>query len=579
MRKSWIFLSILVVVIACLMGSNVKAASDFDLNSIDFDAVLNQDGSMDVTETWNIEVNSLTNTLFKTFNIDKSKYSGISNVRVYEVNKDGTNNDFTETYQEVLHVDKNCYYALVNSSGKFEIAWGINERNGAKTYKINYKVEDCVKKYNDISELYWQFIGKDFEINIDKVTGTIHIPNEGNDIQSIRAWAHGPLNGDISIKSSDEVSFSLEYFDAGSYVEARLAMPNEAFPEITNVLNTDRLDTIITEETNLANEANRAREEMIAQREQDEKNEAIFNWALTILGVALSIIFLFKINKNDIELKANPVLKPEEPSKYYRDIPRNNATPAETAFLYYFNSNKLEGNYAKVLSATILDLALKEFVTFERVQTNNKKEQIIVKVARRDNSELKEDEKEIHELLKRIQGENNGFNMKEMEKYAKKHYEIFLGKLDKLPEIVKKQAQFEDIYSKNIEMKGNSWGIKAFLYMLSLAFGIFLFAMPISIAIPLILILTSGTCLVQSVIMASRLNGLIQKGVNEKEALNGLKRYMEDYSMIDDREVPELVIWERYLVYATVFGIADKVLKQLKVQYPELADGTYTNGA
>ena len=51
-------------------------------------------------------------------------------------------------------------------------------------------------------------------------------------------------------------------------------------------------------------------------------------------------------------------------------------------------------NYAKVLSATILDLALKEFVTFERVQTNNKKEQIIVKVARRDNSELKEDEKE-----------------------------------------------------------------------------------------------------------------------------------------------------------------------------------------
>lgn len=47
---------------------------------------------------------------------------------------------------------------------------------------------------------------------------------------------------------------------------------------------------------------------------------------------------------------------------------------------------------------------------------------------------------------------------------------------------------------------------------------------------------------------------------------------MEDFSYLNEKEVPELVLWEKYLVFATAFGIAEKVLKQLKVKYPELND-------
>ena len=55
--------------------------------------------------------------------------------------------------------------------------------------------------------------------------------------------------------------------------------------------------------------------------------------------------------------------------------------------------------------------------------------------------------------------------------------------------------------------------------------------------------------------------------------------------MLDRREVPELVIWEKDLVYATVFGVAEKVIKQLKIVYPNfdemmtanLATYTYMN--
>ena len=40
---------------------------------------------------------------------------------------------------------------------------------------------------------------------------------------------------------------------------------------------------------------------------------------------------------------------------------------------------------------------------------------------------------------------------------------------------------------------------------------------------------------------------------------------MQEYSQIKDREVPELIIWDKYLVYATLFGNAEQVLKQLKM--------------
>ena len=45
---------------------------------------------------------------------------------------------------------------------------------------------------------------------------------------------------------------------------------------------------------------------------------------------------------------------------------------------------------------------------------------------------------------------------------------------------------------------------------------------------------------------------------------------MEDFSLLNEKEIPAIEVWEHYLVYATVFGIADKVLKQLKTIYPNI---------
>ena len=68
-----------------------NASSNLHLNELAFDASINTDGSMNVTETWDIEIEE-TNTLFKTFKTDMSKYSDITNVQVSEITNGSARN-------------------------------------------------------------------------------------------------------------------------------------------------------------------------------------------------------------------------------------------------------------------------------------------------------------------------------------------------------------------------------------------------------------------------------------------------------------------------------------------------------
>ena len=49
----------------------------------------------------------------------------------------------------------------------------------------------------------------------------------------------------------------------------------------------------------------------------------------------------------------------------------------------------------------------------------------------------------------------------------------------------------------------------------------------------------------------------------------GLKHFLEDFTLIADKQIKELPLWDEYLVYATLFGIADKVCDNFAEVYPD----------
>ena len=49
----------------------------------------------------------------------------------------------------------------------------------------------------------------------------------------------------------------------------------------------------------------------------------------------------------------------------------------------------------------------------------------------------------------------------------------------------------------------------------------------------------------------------------------GLKKFLEDFTLANERHLSELGLWKDYLVYATLFGIADQVKADMKQINPE----------
>jgi uncharacterized membrane protein len=96
--------------------------------------------------------------------------------------------------------------------------------------------------------------------------------------------------------------------------------------------------------------------------------------------------------------------------------------------------------------------------------------------------------------------------------------------------------------------------------VLAFALGSFWGAVPIGVAVVLL-----------------ALSGLLRKrtaaGARKLAEVNGLAHFLEDFSRLpDESHAGDLILYERYLVYAVAFGVADQLVAALRVRFPQLED-------
>ena len=576
-----IFLILFFVLLFILIGNKSNASSsDLELNNLNFYAQILENGDMEVTERWDIYISN-TNTLFKTFKTDINKYTDITDVKVKEI-VNGERKEFNEISRYMYHVNKDNYYGLINDDGDFEIAWGVGLDNDSdrRVYEISYKVEDAIGKYTDYSQLYWQFVGEDFEIDAKKITGTIILPNEVNNKEEIRVWGHtAGLNGEIYATDNDKIEFTIDDFKAGTYVEIRTLFPNYILnEEVKREYNHEILGTVLDEEEEWANEANRIR---------GRRNLLVVLYYLVV--IIISILLIINIIKKIKLIATRKLIKPSQEITYFREIPREDASPGEAVYLLRKAKGKLQSNdIGKIFSATILSFSLKKLIEVEEKQNEKGKEEIYIKLKDKEGIlNLKnKDEKAVGEFLISAFGgrENTEISVKELEKFIKKssptnilniQQRIGSGFNRKLIElkIIDKEAK------SNYENESGKQAVKISLILMVICLGILIIeklgdlAIIGTIAFEVIFFLN----IIISGIAIYKINFYTQQGIDEIEKWRGLKKYMEEFSLLNEKEVPEIAIWEKFLVYATAFGIADKVLKQLKIVYPDIENSINVN--
>ena len=580
-RIKKLFIVLMFILLVLLIGNKSNAASgDLKLNSLNFNAEIQENGDMLVTETWDIDIKD-TNTLYKTFKTDVNKYLDIKDVTVKEIT-DGINKNFTETSRLMYHVTKDYYYGLINDDGNFEIAWGVGLDDGedTRTYEISYTVEGAVGRYSDYNQLYWQFVGEDFEIDAKKITGTITLPKNVENKEDIRVWGHtAAMNGEIYATDTNKIEFTINDFKAGTYVEVRALFPTDVLSgNVARTYEHPILDDVLEEEQVWAEEANKLRNQRMIY-------VTIFYIAVAVISVLIIVNIIRKIKL----IMTRKRKKPTEEIIYFRELPRNDSSPAEAVFLEKETKGELSPNdIGKIFSATLLNLSLKKLIEIQSTKNEKGKDEISIKLLNKEGILALEnkDEKAIEKfLISAFEKQKDGvLTVKELEKYIKNSSST---KILNLQEDIRQGTRIKLLDKKLIDKENREkYSKETGMQALYIALFVICTCTALALMESFGTIILVGTIvfgiimflnIVATGIAISKIDVFTQEGIDEIAKWKGLKKYMQEFSLLDKREVPEIAIWEHFLVFATAFGIADKVLEQLKIVYPDMENTINVN--
>lgn len=483
--------------------------------------------------------------------VDESLYSplGIELLEIKEIKVDH-NINFDYLYHEGTPFTRNDS-AAVGSSGYYSVTQNYKQYTykifNPGTYKgfyIEYILKDVVINHQDVSEIWLNILRK----NPDYIKHLEIVVNLPGNKEILRSWSHGLLTGTIDIVDSEKVLFTVDDVIEKSDVDVRLAFDNYIdSSKKTDVL---ALDKIVDYETILAEKANAEREEnrkILEAYEKKEKRKAlIFNClgCLWLLGLPFLVKFIYK--NYDKEYISG------FKGKYFRDIPNDN----NPALVGYLVNKKVS---TEDLSATILNLINKKKIDFTKVDKNDYQFSLV------DSTDLDEMESLVIDLV--FDGKTEQ-KLSAFKKKAKSGYNEFLLKYNLWNGRALRKANEKNYFESKVWVKS----ISIFYSLLGLCLLVLLNTYVNKIIAILIIIL--GFI---SLIYFSSYTKRTREGNEEYLKWIGLKNFMNDFGKMDIKELPEVRLWDKYLVYAVTLGCASKLAKTMKIKIQEINDTNMLN--
>lgn len=274
------------------------------------------------------------------------------------------------------------------------------------------------------------------------------------------------------------------------------------------------------------------------------------------------IIFFYFYLKYGREPKVDYDLKYEQEPP--RDVP-----PMALSNIYVDLKNSTRG-----LLATILDLARRGYIDIreekkERFMAFDKTEQIFKitfkgKKALKSKTELLNFEKVVLSLLFEDMTEKNEISSSEMAKWCRNHKGDMLEKTKKIEDDAK--TWFEKKYFKIYEPKSMKQAERFMIFMipyfiLILIFLFFIGALPQGLNL---LVLAFVFTVLILAVATHAINRRTPEAALEIKKWNAFKNYISDFSAMKDAPTTLLHIWDRYLIYAVVLGVAKQLLENIK---------------
>ncbi len=467
------------------------------------------------------------------------------------------------------------------------------------TFEIEYEMSNASLYYNDCSELYISLYSGNTIKYLDSYKGKILfandiMPKSGN----YEVHTYGTTNYDFPYSESDTMfpgyhtfyfnldENTLKFTPDNNYIEFALISFGDDKRSFTQYApaNLYSRDDVLSE----------LRDEQ-AEFEKTKENSKTHKSYVLLAVITVSVIIFWYILNTDKRMKQkHNFYEPSMKMDYFREIP-SNLDPNFAASLVFCKSNKKKYDNDGY-SATILNLVRKKYISLQKIKDNfdwtyNNVKIIILKQPEplqelgliKDTITSKPEESltPTEELyFKLILKYSSGFelSMSKLQSKISSDYintENFVKNIDKSITNIGITDGYYQKSNYNEPKKHLQHVSKTYLILgiLSITLcNIISYYTYLGLAYGSFFIL--GFVLILSAIYLRKISNkyllLTQFGEDEYTKWRGLYNFLNSATLMSERTVVELPLWEQYLVYATAFGISDKVIKALQIRCPDM---------
>lgn len=522
-----LFKKILVVIFISFISISIYGKPSYRVDNLRIEAYINPDGSVDVNELVQYNAYNINGILY---NIDYKGYGDLKNLRVF----------YEKDSEFIPAINNNSQrrgtYSLKDSDDLRKIKLYYPMRNTKKWFLFQYTLSQGVTVYNDIAQFNRKMVGRGWQTGIKNVQVKIILPKNVKK-EDIKAFGHGPLTGNVDIISGREIFYTLKGYYPGEFVETNVLFPKSLISNIkpSLVKNEDGYEKIIKMENKLADKADRKRK--FAQMRGTIGNIVFFLWGGWI-------IFVVGLNyvKNRKKYKVE-----NEYGEYFREAPDDFSPAVGGSIAYrYVSPNQL--------LATVMDLVRRDIFEMIEDKENNK---TILRKNSYDEKVLKNYEKFVVDWYIDEIGNGIEVSMEEIEENIRdrKNAIKFGRNYEKWESMVEKDLKKVGFEKEPVKKLPKALGmITAFL---SMPLGPFLAAY-----------FDNGKFIIFTFVAFAMLNFTIStrgKYTLEAEKLRAkwlaFKKFLVDYSNLEEAKLASIYIWEHYFVYAIALGVAEEVAK------------------
>ena len=497
-----------------LTVTTVNASS---IDEIDMDIILDEEGNATITEKWSARPTQGTEAWHPYYNLADST------IEVLSASMDGTPYTVESYWRESASLTEKAYKAGIYKPKvkETDIVFGITNY-GYHNYEVVYTISNFVKSATDADIIYWQLFPYDFSAEPGNVKIKISGPYEYPD--SIDVWGYGMKGAPCYVKDGAIYMTSDGRIGKKEYLTLLAKFPKGTF-KTESILDND-----FNHYLKMAQEGAE-----VYKGDGLDKTSLIFV-LITVLfqmGIWLIVIIALarSVTKNNINYtfgeKGNKLPKDKDINNF-RDIPCNK--DVYRAF-WVADTYKLNKNKNDFLGVLLLKLVKNGNVLIETIDDKglfrDKKQDVITFVKEPEN--INEHERDLYRYMLEASGDGK-LEKDEFKKWCKKHYSKILGITDKMlkyerDELIKEHSVVDQVTDKGLVFKYQK-----------------------------------HTYLVR--------DNMYEEAIQMK----GLKKFLNEFSQIDKKEPIEVHMWDEYLMYAQIFGIADKVMERFKKLYPEIMD-------